>query len=633
MNSRKNTLFSKTLFLENFRRFWPSVMLGFLAYFVCGPFELILRRGEMSGYMVRALVLHNYAFMFLSMILPTVMSVTVFAYLNRNSSVQAYHAMPFTRHSLFVTQYVSGLTLSLLPLLLNMLLIAAFIGPVQVGGGVTSPEILTAAAVLRMLAVNFVIMLFTYSICAFAGIVSGNSVVHALTNYGLNFVFPAIVGILAGYSGVMLYGVVPSDTWLEVILRLHPLFFYLRDGVIYGYDGTGFSALSAVLYVLASLIITIAACSLYKLRKLEKAQSSYVFGFMRWFVLLVLVFAASSLFGLVLSSIFGKWGYVVGALLGFLFGQMFVTKTFNIFNRESLKPLIVSVLMMALVVGGFSMDLLGIEKRVPDPASVEKVETTLIGGTAFFYRDPENLGRITALHRDVLSHKEFKQAAQSYYYGEYANPVVAEWASDDDGFVPSTMLNIEYTLKSGRIVSRSYEVPALWLAQSEDADAIFSSAETIALLNKLLSKSGEELQNTGISVSTFGSYYGEETFSLADRQALLSTLKEELAVYQTGSFSKYIESRHLGRYTEPYDKDGAEADAKDAGDWEVTIYNYQSEDPDDPRYFTFIVDERYVKTRAIVKNAAENYSRLMESGEFDYDAYMNGDVPQAAPAE
>ena len=214
---KNNGFFSAALFKENVKRFWPIAFVGFVVYFLSGPVNVI-SFGAKSGVHI-ALHGFNFGYIFSALALSVIPAICVFGYLQRVSSVSMMHSMPFSRKSLYVTSYLSGLFIAVLPALLTAVCLMVLRKPVYAEAPTipdsligTTPvavgaDLFSFSYILKWLLGQFILIAFGYTVSVFAGIIAGNSVIHTLTACALNAIVPALYGLYLLYTQLFLWGV------------------------------------------------------------------------------------------------------------------------------------------------------------------------------------------------------------------------------------------------------------------------------------------------------------------------------------------------------------------------------------------------------------------------------------------
>jgi len=524
----KNKVFSGALFLENLKRFAGLMIAGFLIMFLSGPFELLMSGNRYRFWFVENMLNdENVGFVFVQLALPVCAAVAVFQYLYKVNSTSMIHAMPFSKTKLYVTNYISGLVISMVPQILNWLLLIVLQKPT--GNAYTEEgdvaadfeNIYTFATCSRWLAFAFLIVIFTYSIAVLACMVSGNGVIATLTGFAFNGLVALLMFIAYGFIVTNCYGVDDNQGMWDAILRTHPVCQII---------GQSLTIADFFIYLLIAVAIAIAVRYIYYLRKLERCGDSYVFDIIKDFIGFVFVLAASSATGLLLFEGMGFSAYLIGGIIGFVIGQMITRKTFRLWNKKTLKNFIIFFVLMVLIVCGFMFDFFGIEDRIPAIEKIEAIEYSDSFMSYDGYEDvtsdnPEVINAITALHRDILDHKEeFQNSDRIYDMG---------WSSFD----------IKYQLKNGSIVERDYDLPYEYLANSPYVQILMeNNGEKIKLEN--LRSLDPENMDFSIRTNMFNGDGNTITEHIKLTKEQTSALKYALAQDMLNSM---VEDRLLGK--------------------------------------------------------------------------------------
>lgn len=433
---------SRPLILENLRRFWAIPALSFLVYFLSGVFPILMtytHLNDLSNYIKISLSNQQPFYMLAHLIFPIVAAVVIFRYLQSISSVSVMHSMPFTRAKLYNSGFVSGLLLILPPILLNGIILLAISKPVynvygtETGMMTSKINLFARADILNWIWVSIVIAVVIYAVSIFAGIVTGNSLMHFATAIWFNFLIPALYGIFIAYFSLFLYGFDSSGNWLEFGMRLSPFLNVIQNQ---GHLG----AYSTIFYLISILILYGITNFLYQKRKLEHATDTLAFGFMEPIICYLIAFLGMTMLGFYFQ-VLGKAefylyaGLAAGTLIFFIIGRMIVKKTPRVYNMKSLKSLAIYSLLAVLFIAGLNFDITGYERRVPDTGNVKNVvisdgfdqgyrisasyvngSDSLGDGIRLKLKDPANIKAATALHQKLIESKnQFENSTDNRY--------------------------------------------------------------------------------------------------------------------------------------------------------------------------------------------------------------------------
>lgn len=470
-----------TMVRENMRRFWPIPTIGFLIYFLSGAFPILMNYNDpdpLASYIAFSLSNQQPFFMAAHLFLPIIAAVSVFRYLHGVSSVSVMHAMPFTRSALFGSNFMSGLLLSLTPVLANgvtLLLIAKPVYQQQYDYGSSASTSVEAVNVFSRLSVctwmweSFVLILFIFSVAVFVGIVTGNGLMHFMTALSFQFIVPVLYVTFLEYFRQYLFGFTASGAVTEFFLKLSP---FLQI-----FDARSFTPVISAAYLAVTAAIIGLSLYLYRKRELERAGDALVFPFMQPVICYLITFFTMTLFGLYFSMLeasdFYRYaGYVAGTLIGFLIARMIVKKTVRIFNGHSLKSFAVYCVIAVLFLCGLNFDFTGYERRVP--ASSDVVSVTLnqgfISETRYalaadssssnennIFKTPDNIELVRWLHQQLLVDRK-----------SYEN---------HNDFVGYDPVRFTYQLRNGSTLSRAYSAPTVLLRSYGQMAPLFESSE------------------------------------------------------------------------------------------------------------------------------------------------------------
>lgn len=425
---------SKPLVMENLRRFWAIPALAFLVYFLSGVFPILMsynRLNTLAGYIGQSLSNLQPFYMFAHLIFPVMAAVVIFRYLQSVSSVSVMHSMPFTRMKLYNSGFISGLILITVPILLNGIILLLISKPAysqyysDSGLQTNAENVFARADILEWIWVSLLIAFVVYAISVFAGIVTGNGLMHFATALWFNFLIPALYAVFIAYFTKFLYGFDTSGDWADIGLMISPYLNVFRGAGAFGAGVT-------IYYIINFFALYGITALLYRRRKLERATDSLVFGFMEPIICYLIAFLGMTLLGFYFevlgenSELYLYGGFAAGTVIFFIIGQMIVKKTPRIYNGNSLKSLGIYALIAVLFLLGLNFDVTGFEKRVPNPEKTEGVYFNeyfsgnfkynqsymyrSYGGVeeeeSFILREPANIKAVTELHRALIDNKE-----------------------------------------------------------------------------------------------------------------------------------------------------------------------------------------------------------------------------------
>lgn len=396
---------SAPLIKENLRRFWGIPALAFLTYFLIGVFPILMaydHLNDLSHYVGEMLCNHNTFSLFVHLLFPILVAVVVFRYLQSTNSVSVMHAMPFNRMKLFSSNFLSGLILVTMPVLANGLILLLISKPVYAEyapGEMGDFNYFANAEVFNWVWVSLLIVVFVYTVSVFAGLITGNALLHFPAALWFNFLLPALYVSCTVYFNHFLYGFSILLNWRTIGMKMSPLLYaYSRSN-----DGH-FDLYLTAAYLLCIVLLYCLTAFLYHKRDLERATDALAFGFMEPVTCYLLTFLGTTLLAFYLetrgnSSAYLYSGFLIGSVAFFIIGQMIVQKTPRIYHLQSLKSFSIYSLIFAIFIGGLSFDFTGFERRIP---ATEKLQSFTL---AHRY-DDDNYESYSSLFRPTLQFKE-----------------------------------------------------------------------------------------------------------------------------------------------------------------------------------------------------------------------------------
>ncbi|QIB69657.1 hypothetical protein Ami103574_10130 [Aminipila butyrica] len=446
---------------ENLRRFWAIPAVGFLAYFLSGIFPILMSYrtiDHMYSYIDMCLSNSQPFFMAIHLMLPIITAVIIFRYLQTSSSVTTMHAMPFTRAQLFNSSFLSGFILILLPLLANEIIFQLIVKPTydpymykdyprMTILDESAINIFTHANVFQWFWHSLLILMVIYAISIFAGLVTGNSVMHLSLAVGFNFLAPALYLTFVMYCSNYLFGFTAEGIHGKILAGLSP---FVQSAV----GGGEFTPAFQVYYLLLFVGIVALSSFLYQKRQMEKAGDPIVFHFMIPAICYLIAYFGMSLMSYYFTSLatansedggqnvdaYFYSGLAAGGVISFILGRMIVLKTPRIFNKSSLKSFGIFALGAALFISSITLDLTNFEDRVPKESSLKGVYSNSFKSfnsdsrytahlfskqpgqydkTAFRFTDPKNIQALTNLHRQIVKDKKQIEKEESLNVQSY----------------------------------------------------------------------------------------------------------------------------------------------------------------------------------------------------------------------
>lgn len=552
---------SVPLIKENFRRFWAIPAISFLAYFLSSTFPILMgysHINDMYDYIQMCLSNVQPIFMLTHLCLPIITAVITFRFIQNSSAVTTMHSLPFSRNQLFNTSIVSGLILIILPLLANEILLQVIAKPtydfyMYVNEGNTSIlsdtaiNVFTRTNVLQWFWQSLIIVLFIYAIAVFAGMVTGNVVMHLSLALGFNFLAPSLYLAFIAYCSSYLFGYTSTGASEEILLGLSPFTKILANN---GY----LSIKLEICYILVAIIILLISHRLYTKRQMEKTGDSLVFKFMIPTICFLISYFGMTLMGYYFKSLnyneqnsdmYFYGGLAAGAIITFIIGRMVVLKTPRIFNKESLKSFGIFSLLAIIFITSITLDLTGFENRVPYINKVKGISSTsfkFVNGEDrysshlfkhenpeleydnFYYTTPENIESFINLHKYIVDNKN-------------------EFGKDLDNDKKYYTFNLSYDLPNPFGLSRTYRLTHDKVKENKDIKKIYESKEFKDYFS-LYNLDCEKMA----SISLSNIYFYDEIFSsnllISDKNKVTQLLDAIEKDFQNRTFEESMSRKH-----------------------------------------------------------------------------------------
>ena len=472
--------FNRTLFRKNLTRFWPLwAMASFLAALppIMMAVELVRQRGDLS--MTPLDITAGY-YSALSGVVPAVLLVyavvcamAVWSYLFTARSVGLMHTLPISRKGLFLTNFLSGFAMVLIPFVvcgaLCVVTTACF--------GLLAPKGLavTVLGVLGMALFYFA----SATVCAF---LTGNAFAMPAFYFVFHFLAVTLESLLSALTNLCLFGLsgfyggvaewLSPTVWLSNHLQVDRTWKEVTEALPHG--SVTENVLASVklenawamgAYALAGVALLLCAWILYRRRPSECAGDVVAVQWMRPFFRYGVAFLAALAGGQGLYFLFwydwtawsaAKLGLcmLLAGVMGFYIASMLLSKSLRVFRGSWRGPVVVAV-ASAVVCLGLRFDVLGLEKRVPELSEIQALELEIEYNTYTLTPGAQEalLQQALELHQAVVADRDYIREWQNRGWSSYTSPE----GSDSDRV--SSFLRYVYTLTDGTKLERQYTVP------------------------------------------------------------------------------------------------------------------------------------------------------------------------------
>jgi len=447
----KTSFFNKGIYLSSLRRFsWGSVVYFVILFMFTGLNCILSIQPNRPGlygsyYFSNSLILSNEYIvipLLLAVVVPTVTAILIMRFVHSKGYAIFAHSLPVSRKANYISSVLAGLTLMVVPVILNglILVIISFCG---------YGAFYTVSDCFVWIGLN-VFSLFTIFSCAvLASVVTGNGFASVAVNALIHgFLFIAVL-TFSVMAEVYIAGFSSSSVIFDRLMENNFVTFCvsLSNENFRG----NMSALKYIELALISVIIYIAAYFLYRSRKIETASDVAGFKCLNSIFKYSVTFLATMfIFAIFADNIRNNFTalYIIILIISavLFFGlEMLLKKTLKV--GYAYKGYIGLLVVFAAGIGIFNgTGCFGYETRVPEPAAIESAALY-----HYYYQEekpfvtkPEIIEEIVKTHSEIVSDIE---SYVPYGYGT---------------------IHIEYNLKNGMTMERVYRL------SDEDRDRIMN---------------------------------------------------------------------------------------------------------------------------------------------------------------
>lgn len=475
----KTFCFNSSLYRRTVLRLWPIWAAGIAIFFFALPANLWQAFANGGHYLLEAgpSYLAQDSVYSMAPVIPVTMAVLgcvtalfVWNWMFTARSANCYFSLPLRREGLYLTNFLAGLTVCLIPLVVTFVLTVAV--EVCFGG-------LEVVSLLRILGSAAAASLLFFSIVTVCAVVTGNIVAMPAFFILINFLAFGLFRLIHTLLETILFGMGYAATpdavlWLSPIIQLMRSCYAVNDAVIfinntYAYYAEVSNLWYYAVYAGAGVVLALVGMLAFRRRPAEAAGDLIAFRWLRpvFQIGLSLCFAAAM--ALFIQSVYladisfpvtliliAVWSFV-----GWFGAEMLLKKTFRVFRARSLRTWGITAAAALVLLTAVRLDLFGYVRYMPDESEVETVEISAFGSTI---------------------QADYATAAQLH-------TAILDGTRDGADFY----IDLHYTLRSGREVVREYTIGRNtqaaqllfdWYTQPEVAiEAVFGTMESIDQLS------------------------------------------------------------------------------------------------------------------------------------------------------
>lgn len=530
-----------TVCRKHLSRFWPLWVAWLLVVLLLLPGQALvllqMDAGQQGGQYLANFaqnvprdLCNSSVVLALSLLVGLLAAMAGCSHLYNSRSANFMGALPLRREGLFLSHYLSGLTMVLIPPVLAFLLTLL----IELAGDALALQVL-GYWLWDTCATGF----FFYTFAVFLGMFTGHLLALPAFYAIFNLLPLSVTALLNWVLQEFYYGFAALPDWVNTLSRwLTPAWNLSTMRVTWSTQEsepmmTGGQILWA--YTGVAVVLAAAALLLYRRRQLETAGDVVAVRVMRPVFRYGVAFCAALFLGQVTAALIGQSrNHMVLMVCVFLWGiagcfaaQMLLDKSFRVLRRWKGAAAVGAVLLLAFAV--VELDLTGFETRVP---RAEEVATVQVRGLNGFPQDsgsyadawldsPESVARVTALHQAIVDSWERGEM------GEYES------------------VTLTYKLKDGTTLTRQYRNQFL---SEEVRDRVQLVLEDPQLIWQSYSLAEMEEAGGPRSVTwTVENQQGME--SGAQAQALLAAVKEDIFAGRLGAHRLAEESSDVPAVT------------------------------------------------------------------------------------
>lgn len=433
----KASFFSKSIFKSDMKRFWWIGLLETFILIVAVVIPLYERctrfMYNFDSYGKCVPEWMNGSFL-LIILFSLCVSVVLLSYMHFSASVCGHHSIPVTRKKLLSTKLISAVLLTVLPIIINGIIIGAILFRYDFY------EFYGFADIIKWIIAGVLYCFLIISLTAFVNMMTGNPIGSLVFTTGFIFLPAILIISFSAFLEQEVFGYTSNN--VDELLK----FIYIGEKSL-------ITAPYIFVYLLLTVLFTLGAYKLYGKRKLESHGEVITF---KWlvpvFIGIISIFSSIASY-VYFVGILGKDSILyilpLGAV-GTVIAWMVSRKSLSL--KGVVKPVGIYLVAGLVFCSIFYFDLTGYERRIPDIDDVESVilvsnkqDYVVENETKIHYveegkidlalKDKEYISNVISLHKYLVDNR--KSRFDNGYY---------------------TYLPIEYSLKNGKQLRRAYRV-------------------------------------------------------------------------------------------------------------------------------------------------------------------------------
>lgn len=404
--------FNKAIIINEMKRFYWVPLLYFFLLFISSPLQILI---EIKAYYPNLeeniksstrfnnnlLGFSNPLIMLMTLIIPIVVALLIYRYLQSRSNSDMIHSLPIKRETLYISHAFVGALFLLVPIILTGFIITI----INIVYGL---DFIFTLEYLWIQIANVVIMqLVLYSITIFVGTVTGMTIPQGIITY-IVLLLPIGMYQLLSYN-IMLY--VYGFNY-----EISPNYIYILSPLVKVLEISwdSLNIIEFIGYFLFVIVVLAIGIICYKKRKLENNLQVIVFKPLNYLFKYGVTFSLMLLSGMYFYRVTSgdmKWvwfGYLIFGFIGYALAEAIIKKTSRIFSIENFKGFLIYSIIIVILIVGLHIDIIGFENRIPDLENIESInmQNQYRYSTNILLEDEENIYNMRELHKSIIDNKD-----------------------------------------------------------------------------------------------------------------------------------------------------------------------------------------------------------------------------------
>lgn len=400
----------------------------------------------------------------ISLLLGFVIALFHFNYLYRKSVVDMHYSLPLSNTQRFFADYLSGLGIYLVPVLISVILSFMILG-----GGSMFVDLSDYWSIIpSVIKAGFIVivgMILLYTLSVFSIVFCGSTFEAIFGILALNVMIPSTIAcVWLAVINTSTYGMVGENIFTSPIFTsTSPLgavvFFFM-----YFFNSLGAGSYESSFYntmyirwmaitLVAIAVYLLVAFLLYKLRKAESVSKPYVYKSFFYIVCTMAVFCVMSLF---ISNGVNVIPAIVLCAVGWFIIEVITRRGFKKFWTAPI-GFTAAVLGVFIICGVCELtDGFGASRHVPSALSVESVTVEINSDNIFYYglyniefKDNNVIKAVTEFNKEAVD--------RHFNYDNYKYTPINDIDEDYDRY-DGVNVEITYQTLYGSTVMREYDV-------------------------------------------------------------------------------------------------------------------------------------------------------------------------------